>query len=91
MNTTAIEYRGRILNIDQKLNKKYEFLQRRPLKNTDIDQYLANEADLTGLDPIWGDPEEFLVQFSQKQMEEIINRYLKREIRMRGGKDFELP
>ncbi len=86
MNKTLIEYRSRKLNIDKDLFDKYAYLRKRQINTDDIDQYLLNEADKTGLDPFNIDPDMIADRYSKEQIEAIINKCLRFEIRLRGGK-----
>lgn len=72
------QYRGRQIRINKDKFTKY------PLKRVDIDQYLINEADKTGLDPFNIDMEEIASRYTLERIEEIVDMYLDREIKVRG-------
>ncbi len=87
---TIMEYRGRELSLDKDLCDKYACLQMRPVNTADIDQYLLNETDKTGLDPFNIDSDLIARRFTVKEIENHVNDYLRIEIRLMGGKDFEI-
>ncbi len=87
----TVRYRGLILHVDKDLYDKYWYLKGRRLSIADIDQYLINEADKKDLEPFNIDMNQVLPQFTVAQMEDHINQYLKFEIKLCGGTDFEYP
>lgn len=77
--------------INKSVYDKFKYLKNRPVNDIDIDQFLVNEADKTDLEPFNANMDRVLSQFTTEQIEKHVYDYLMLEIRVMGGKDFELP
>lgn len=72
-------YRGTILNLNKKELEIFKEKRGYELSITRMDQYLINEADKTEINPCDIDIKKIASQFTPKQMEEIINDYIRIE------------
>lgn len=77
--TIAYKYRGTVLNLNKSGLETFKEKRGYELSSTRMDQYLINEADKARIDPYDIDMEKVVSQFTAKQMEEIINDYIRIE------------
>ncbi len=83
--TIKKDYRNIELNLDKSIYDHCISLKCRKLQISEIDQYLFDDADKSGLDPSMIDIMVIVSQYNKEQMEECINHYMEDEIHLLEG------
>lgn len=78
-NTAKVEYRGDIIALDENEYQLYKRNRGRYINSIDIDQYLLNNVDKTGIDPDNVDFNIVKSRYTIKEIEQTVNEYLKTE------------
>lgn len=81
-----INYRNRVLSLNEEKLRLFEELSGGGLSTAHIDQYLLNDTDKEGLEPFNIDFDKIASRYSVEQIEQIVDEYLDFEIRLRDDR-----